>query len=281
MRIKFLIILFILLTPCAAQDSGIFLSESEVGEGKITRRVTFDGNSLWGYINGGADIYLEYGFRNITVHEIEYIGNILRFDLYRMNDPKAAYGIFSIYTFTCDSKEGPGQFNCGTQWQFQAVKGDSYLSAILSAGTREELSFASRIAASLLAKIDAGKFEPGFPYAPGAFETVPGTVRYGRGTLSLDNGISVSAAIRGRRFTDLWQITDIPEYEGIAVTAITFASGEERESFHNAFSATVKTEEGEFRAYLLDDGSTILIIESTGSPGSPDVILKWFAGIRN
>jgi hypothetical protein len=281
MRVKFLLFLSIMLTPCTAQDSGISLSASEIGEGKLARRVTFDGNSLWGYINGGADLYLEYGFRNITVHEIEYNGNTLRFDLYRMNDPKAAYGIFSIYTYNCDSDEGPGQFNCGTKWQLQTVKGDYYLSAILSAGTVDEFTYASRIAASLLAKINADEFEPGFPFISGAFENLEGKVRYGRGSLSLDNGISVSAAIRGRSLTDLWQISDIPEYEGIVVTAITFASGEERESFHTVLSATMKTEEDESRTYLLDDGSTILIMEGTGALGSPDGILKWFSGIRN
>ena len=44
---------------------------SDIPGGVILRSEQFDGNSLWGYIDGGADIYLEYGFEKVRVEEIE------------------------------------------------------------------------------------------------------------------------------------------------------------------------------------------------------------------
>ncbi len=35
----------------------------------LNRNECFDGGSLWGYMNGGADIYLEYGFEKLRVEE--------------------------------------------------------------------------------------------------------------------------------------------------------------------------------------------------------------------
>lgn len=57
----------------------------------------YNGENLFSYINGGADIYLEYGFdqvasckyRNLTATEIQV-------EIYKMTSDTAAYGIFSL-----------------------------------------------------------------------------------------------------------------------------------------------------------------------------------------
>lgn len=58
---------------------------------------TYYGDDLFLYINGGADLYLEYGFDEVaTGRYINYINNNILVDIYKMSSTDAAYGIFTI-----------------------------------------------------------------------------------------------------------------------------------------------------------------------------------------
>lgn len=65
------------------------------GEPKI-----YSGDDLFEMINGGADIYLEYGFvKTVSQNYSGLNGNTsLRIEIYQMTDPDAAYGIFASST---------------------------------------------------------------------------------------------------------------------------------------------------------------------------------------
>lgn len=56
------------------------------------------GEDLFDLMNGGAEIYLEYGFVKVVAQNYsELKGNTsLRVEIYEMNDPEAAYGIFAL-----------------------------------------------------------------------------------------------------------------------------------------------------------------------------------------
>jgi len=59
----------------------------------------YSGEDLFLYINGGADIYNEYGFRDVFSSEYEKEGaGRISVELYRMADPVSAFGIFSFRT---------------------------------------------------------------------------------------------------------------------------------------------------------------------------------------
>lgn len=51
---------------------------------------------LFEYINGGAEIYLEYGFKQVIVQEYVCNEQSIIVDIYEMDDPRAAFGIYSI-----------------------------------------------------------------------------------------------------------------------------------------------------------------------------------------
>jgi len=56
----------------------------------------FTGLRLYEYIDGGADLYQEYGFDEVAVQEYLTPDGITVFlNLYRMSDPDAAFGVFS------------------------------------------------------------------------------------------------------------------------------------------------------------------------------------------
>jgi hypothetical protein len=56
---------------------------------------SFSGESLFDHINGGADIYLEYGFATLVLQQYKKAEKAVSLEIYRMDDPAAAYGIFS------------------------------------------------------------------------------------------------------------------------------------------------------------------------------------------
>jgi hypothetical protein len=79
-----------------AQDLTIKLIPSDIPDGQITSTEQYDHNSLWGYIDGGADLYLEYGFNKVTAQEVLIDSFHFKVDIYEMNSPEAAFGIFSV-----------------------------------------------------------------------------------------------------------------------------------------------------------------------------------------
>jgi hypothetical protein len=55
----------------------------------------FKGESLFEHINGGADIYYEYGFVEVAVEYYENGDKEVSVEIYRMDDAAAAFGIYS------------------------------------------------------------------------------------------------------------------------------------------------------------------------------------------
>jgi len=59
--------------------------------------LSYEGDDLFFLINGGADLYMEYGFADVAAVELSHPqkGN-LYIELYRMDSDSAAFGIFSL-----------------------------------------------------------------------------------------------------------------------------------------------------------------------------------------
>jgi hypothetical protein len=57
--------------------------------------VSFRGDRLFDHINGGADIYYEYGFAEVVIQTYEKGEKSISVEIYCMDDPAAAYGIYS------------------------------------------------------------------------------------------------------------------------------------------------------------------------------------------
>ena len=76
---------------------------------------TFSGVALSDHINGGAEAYLAYGFREVAVREFrDSAGARLTVEIYQMDAPENAYGIFSTDSagerlpFGADASYGEG-----------------------------------------------------------------------------------------------------------------------------------------------------------------------------
>jgi hypothetical protein len=71
---------------------------SEAGGWKWDRKeIQYDPKSLFGYIDGSAELYLAYGFQNLTVRRFEKPSQPpIVVELYEMASSEDAYGVFSF-----------------------------------------------------------------------------------------------------------------------------------------------------------------------------------------
>ncbi len=59
----------------------------------------FEGGDLYIYIDGGAEIYLEYGFGRVVVQDFKRSdGKSLSLEIFEMSGPESAYGMYSFKT---------------------------------------------------------------------------------------------------------------------------------------------------------------------------------------
>jgi len=57
----------------------------------------FEGDDLFVYIDGGAEIYFEYGFGRVIVQDYKNAaGSRLSLEIFEMNSPESAYGMFTF-----------------------------------------------------------------------------------------------------------------------------------------------------------------------------------------
>lgn len=71
--------------------------------------VAYEGDDLFFLINGGADLYMEYGFADVAAVELKHPdkGSVYM-ELYRMDSDSAAFGIFSLRKGGLSVEVNPG-----------------------------------------------------------------------------------------------------------------------------------------------------------------------------
>ena len=109
---------FILLLNCSGGDVKDIFNDlpEKFGEWKTDGQVEqFDRSTLYDYMNGGAEIYLDFDFKNVTVKRYtDSDENEIVLDIYDMGSSEEAFGIFSIERededigIGQDSEYGPG-----------------------------------------------------------------------------------------------------------------------------------------------------------------------------
>ncbi len=163
MHLKRTVITFFLAciaVAAAAQASLSSIVIAELPGIEITKTRTFTAESLYGYMNGGAELYLEYGFDTLTVTEVTSGGKDIKIEFYCMSDAEAAFGIFSVSRFRCNGGPKLTDHQCRSAYQLQFCKGRYYVSIINDTGTDAEQKTANEIAAYLIRIIADPPFDP-------------------------------------------------------------------------------------------------------------------------
>jgi hypothetical protein len=181
----------------AAQTTFPAIGTDDLPGAEFTGTRSFTQSSLYGYIDGGAELYLEYGFDTLVVTEVKAREKEIKVEVYRMKDPEAAFGIFSVSRFRCNGGAKLTDYYCRSAYQLQLCKGPFYVSIINSDGTKEEQAVSDDIARALLSAIDAPSFDPNqFSPEGVSAETMKSAVLV-RGSLGVFNGVPSLSEILG------------------------------------------------------------------------------------
>jgi hypothetical protein len=194
MHLKRTIISFFLTCialTAGAQVSSSSLALSELPGIEVEQTRMFTAESLYGYIDGGAELYLEYGFDTLVVTELVSGGTDIKVEFYRMKDAEAAFGIFSVSRFRCNGGPKLTEHLCWSAYQLQFCKGRYYVSIINGSGTDAEQKTANEIAAYLISSITDTPFDPGHFFEGGLDDETMKSAVLIRGPLGIYNGIPV------------------------------------------------------------------------------------------
>ena len=96
---------------------------------------SYVGKALYGFMNGGSDLYYEYGFKHLTASEVKYRGEEFTVERYKMDSADGAFGIYSVHAFRCVRADTLNRFNCLSKYQLQEICGDEYISIVFQSGT--------------------------------------------------------------------------------------------------------------------------------------------------
>ena len=109
-----------LVFPCltsalSADIKDLLPKNNELRNCKMSDTIrVYKGDELFTYIDGGAEIFMEYGFMQVaTTNYSDKNNNQLQVEIYEMKDSDAAYG---AYTFYLNGEGKP--FNAGTEGVF-------------------------------------------------------------------------------------------------------------------------------------------------------------------
>lgn len=156
---------------------------------KFSSPRVFTGSSLFGYMNGGAELYLEYGVSGAVITEITMKDGKYKTEVFKMNGPEEAFGIFSVSRYRCTGRPDVSDFSCQTKYQVQYSKGPYYISIINGTGTISDSINMLTIGRIIADKIKEPVFDPG-THMPGISKNlVASNCFLAKGRLGIINGL--------------------------------------------------------------------------------------------
>jgi hypothetical protein len=231
----------------------------------------FGNEELWGYINGGADLYLEYGFEEIHVFDVKASDLDYKADLYCMKTAAAAFGIYSIARFRCRTSGTLTHHDCLTPYQYIAAKGKYYLSVSNPTGDAEGEQGMMAIAANLLARLPGEEVQ-----VPGIFsaefqDADLRDLKLVTGRLGIQNGFVRWDALFGDLSSfEAWILAVKADGKPYYVAEIRFNDGADRDKFiqQNGFAGLADSSEEVNGFRLFSRGQNRLLLTEGAAPAT-------------
>ena len=188
-----LLIYFLPLFSTVAQEDKSFpvLKESGDSAMKITRTGYYKGEELWGLIDGGADLYLEYGFDKLELQLVTWDSMNFRIEVYRMLNPRDAFGIFSVSRYKCNINDTLTKYICITPFQVQAAVGNYYFSISNERGTEQALDLTVELFVKLFSQTKEPIFEIPEYFNKETFSPYKDQLKFIKGKLGIQNGFPI------------------------------------------------------------------------------------------
>jgi hypothetical protein len=174
----------------------------------------YQSDELYFLINGGADLYLEYGFKEVVAQSYQNNANEkISVEIYDMGSSEAAFGIYSLSKSAQGETANLGYFSVKTSNSLLFTSG-SYLVLMRSATASASLSEGFCLLAECILKKNPAKGN--IPALIDHLKLKADEVRYVRGPIGLSSVYYFDA-------TDLFQIEEALVYPRSDTTLLYFA----------------------------------------------------------
>jgi hypothetical protein len=124
------------------------------GWNRLGSRLNFDRDRLFNYIDGGAELFLEFGFQDLQLQKYGRKKDEIAVEAYLMENHTAALG---IYLLKC-GRESPVPAiparNSGDRYQIAMVSGATFVVINNYSGAQELLPVMSELASRIVASLD-------------------------------------------------------------------------------------------------------------------------------
>src|SRR4030042_5721579 len=117
----------------------------------------FQGRNLFNYIDGGAEIFLEFGFDRLLVQDYKKGNSEIVLELYQMESPESALGIYLMKGGVETPIEGVPARNSGDKTQFTILKDRAFIHVNNLDGREALLPVMVDLARGLLKSIPQGE----------------------------------------------------------------------------------------------------------------------------
>ncbi len=117
----------------------------------------FNERSLFDYIDGGAELFLEFGFKELQVQRYARGGSELTLEVYRMESPEAALGIYLARSDAESPVDGIKARNTGSPHQVCVLKGSVFVQINNFEGGEESLPVMAELANRALDRVPPGR----------------------------------------------------------------------------------------------------------------------------
>ncbi|MFZ4520815.1 MAG: DUF6599 family protein [Bacteroidales bacterium] len=181
------ILFFLLLLPLmlAAQPT-VPVSPEKFPDAIVGAAVFYNLESLPEY-NEGADLFMEAGFQSLMVQEITWEKAKLKVEVYQMNTPEAAFGVYSLSIVKCLHRDTLVSADCSSLYQYQAAYGNLYISLTSESGTATARALYLPVANAVMQKNPRAEFNLPEPFTLPLLEKGRKSLVYIQGPVGLQD----------------------------------------------------------------------------------------------
>ena len=250
---------------------------------------SYRGDDLYLYINGGAEIYHEYGFDRVTVQDYKSNkGKSLSLEIYEMSNSDSAYGIYTFKRSGGGTKLDLGSEGRLEDYYLDFWKGNFLVTLTGFDDAEDTVQGLQIIARAVDGKIEGSGAKPSLVNLLPEKNIIDASIKYFRGNLGLYNinlyfAKSFPALKQGIKgdYTRGGSVYVI-EYESAAQCSIKFEEAKLKFDENSQFSTTEKVEKTAIRVedkegnliYVSSFQNYILIVDGAESDEQAAEILS-------
>jgi hypothetical protein len=274
---KYFIVLSLFLSSFTFGQSIRLITPDDIPGIEVTRYDTFAGKDLTRYLGIRANLCFEYGFKQMCVCEYLLKDDRARMEIYIMEDPQSAYGIYSLSVSGCIRWNLYSTFSCSNPNQVSASSGPFFINVVNLSKTNSGLELCDQIVQKVIDKNpqDSWHIPPIFQLPQ--MSPYINTLKYTEGPYGVNMGApQLSGLLENIRFNCFSVSIMAPTYGGI-LARIVFPDFSALNSFLiqaglNTSGSTTPTMamNGNYRSWYKIDDDRLIYLECT----SPDLKLS-------